>query len=66
MDANGGKMTEKLCTNWSEKNFASSLGKKYATRKQINNCWAQHSMAQKEEKKVYFIVRNYEKGKPIL
>lgn len=63
----GEKMNEKLCTNWSEKTFDNSFGMKYATRKQINNRCAQHSsMAQKEGKKVYFIVRNYEKGKAIL
>ena len=53
MDANGGKMTEKLCTNWSEKNFDSSLGKKYVTRKQINNCFAQHSMVEKEKNRLF-------------
>ena len=52
-DANGEKINENLCTNRSEKNFDSSLGKKYANRKQINNCWAQHSMVQKEKKGLF-------------
>ena len=46
-------MNEKLCTNRSEKNFDSSLGMKYANRKQINNCCAQHSMVQKEKNRLF-------------
>ena len=46
-------MNEKLCTSRSEKNFDSSLRMKYATRKQINNCFAQHSMVQKEKNRLF-------------
>ena len=50
-DANGEKNERKFVHQPKWKNFDSS--KKYANRKQINNCWAQHSMVQKEKKGLF-------------
>ena len=63
-DANGEKMNESLCTNRSEKNFDSSLGKKYANRKQINNI-AEHNILWFKRRKKAYSIGNYEEGKPI-
>ena len=49
-DANRGK---NCAPTEVKKKLDSSLGMKYAIRKQINNCWAQHSMAQKEKKGLF-------------